>query len=103
MNKPDDGAPGWAPLHYGGYEGHESVVAKLLAEPGVVVDQPTTGKGGFFSTPLHIAAQAGSAAAARVLVSAGAAIDARDVRGRTPTTLARDYACDPVLSAELSS
>eukprot|EP01047_Picozoa_sp_COSAG01_P032046 COSAG01_NODE_2300_length_7954_cov_7.117250_8_plen_375_part_00 len=76
----DAGAPGWAPLHYASYDNHEAVVAELLAAPGAAVDQPTAGKGGFSLTPLHIAAQAGSTAAARVLVRAGAAIGARDVR-----------------------
>jgi hypothetical protein len=76
----DAGAPGWAPLHYASYDNHEAIVAELLTAPGAAVDQPTAGKGGFSLTPLHVAAQAGSTAAARVLVRAGAATGARDVR-----------------------
>jgi hypothetical protein len=82
--------------------GHAAVVEQLLNAPGVLLDQPTAGKGGFHLTPLHIAAQAGSAAAARVLVRAGACTGARDVRGRTPATLARDYAGNAALAVELS-
>ena len=100
VNPKDTGAPGMAslvgsPLSAAALHGNTELVRLFLskgaqvnavsAANNVVKNGPIAfGK----ATALHMAAAGGSADVARILLDAGAAVDARDVRGVTPLTFA---------------
>ncbi len=66
-------------LHYAAVEGRAGDVVRLLAEGEDVAASDNAQL-----TPLHMACQQGHVEVARVLVEAGAPIDARDSYGNTP-------------------
>jgi ankyrin repeat protein len=57
------------------------LVAEILVRRGADVNTP---RGPEAQTPLHMAARRGNVAIARVLLDAGAALEARDKKGETP-------------------
>ncbi len=77
---------GWTPLMRAAHEAREQSVDALLRCEDIdlhVVDDHG-------ATALHHAARGGHAAIAERLVSSGANVAARDVKGKTPIDLARD-------------
>ena len=73
----------WAVMHD---HGHTDCVEELLKH-GAEVDAITNLK----QTPLHLAAVRGTVETARLLLDAGADLDAKDMRGRSPTELAKTH------------
>lgn len=72
-------AQGRLRLHQAAVAGDASEVARLISEG----EEVATGDASFV-TPLHLACQQGHVDAAKILVAAGAPVDARDSYGNTP-------------------
>jgi len=79
------GEESWLPLHHAAEQGRDGAVAALLTA-GAQPDARTR-----FATPLHarqtalhLAAAAGHAASLATLLQAGAGVEVRDARGRSP-------------------
>ncbi|MCW2583415.1 MAG: hypothetical protein JWQ53_2205 [Klenkia sp.] len=81
--------------------GDTAAVSAALAEQPRLVGIPVERDGQDGWTPLHLAVAAGSQATVEVLVTAGADLDARTERGRTPLQVALESAPDlvPVLQS----
>jgi ankyrin repeat protein len=75
----ETGTKGWSPLHYAARWNADTYIIKLLLQSGAEVDMAEENE----ATPLHFAADQGRLEAIRVLVAAGANIDAKDKWGRT--------------------
>lgn len=84
----DSGNMTSTPAHKAAYMGHADVARLLVADPRLElnVQGPYNGY-----TPLHDAVWHGHVEAARVFVEAGARMDLRDLCGRTPLDMAREY------------
>jgi uncharacterized protein len=72
---------GWLPLHLAAHFGHADAVRALLNK-GAKVDAPSTNA--MRNTALHAAAAGRSAAVAKLLLDAGAGVNARQSGGWTP-------------------
>lgn len=72
------------PIHDAARNGDAASVQRLLKENPALRDAPT----GHGSTPLHLAAMNGDLGPLKVLLAAGARVDARDRDGATPLHMA---------------
>jgi len=78
------------PLHYASMFGHLSLIVQLLGRAGAYRISPAdvSAADRFARTPLHLAAHNGHDKICRLLVAAGAQLDARAIDGCTPRMLA---------------
>ncbi|MEX2215595.1 MAG: ankyrin repeat domain-containing protein [Phycisphaeraceae bacterium] len=79
---------GYTPLHMAAYEGHDKMVAMLVAAKADLEVKDKTAK----RTPLHLACAYNRIAAAKALIKAGADINAKDGSDNTPLRLTSDKA-----------
>lgn len=75
---------GWTPLHYAASKGHADTVKLLLANKAIVNAPSPDG-----TSPLMMAAYAGSEEVVRILLNAGADVTARNLRGEDAADWAR--------------
>ena len=75
---------GWTPLHYAASKGHADTVKLLLANKAMVNAPSPDG-----TSPLMMAAYAGSEEVVRILLNAGADVTARNLRGEDAAVWAR--------------
>lgn len=75
---------GWTPLHYAASKGHLDTVKLLLANKAMVNAPSPDG-----TSPLMMAAYAGSEEVVRILLNAGADVTARNLRGEDAAVWAR--------------
>src|SRR5690606_12956891 len=75
---------GWTPLHYAASKGHVDTIKLLLANKAIVIAPSPDG-----TSPLMMAAYAGSEESVRVLLKAGADVTARNLRGEDAAVWAR--------------
>jgi ankyrin repeat protein len=72
-------ADGLAPLHYAAREGHEGLIAFLIAKNASVDLKNAAG-----ATPLHEAARSGNIRAMEMILDEGADVNAQDAKGNSP-------------------
>ena len=82
-------------LHLAAYFGYDDIVDALIKRPDVNLN--VRNKDG--NTPLHIAADNGRAASARLLIDAGADINISDHKQRTALHMAADLGDDDIVDA----
>ncbi|WP_245220270.1 ankyrin repeat domain-containing protein [Pusillimonas caeni] len=75
---------GWTPLHYAASKGHADTVKLLLANKAIANAPSPDG-----TSPLMMAAYAGSEEVVRILLNAGADVTARNLRGEDAADWAR--------------